>query len=285
MKRLMSVSSSRGIPVARNRRGTPSRSGAATDPEPHRGKNMNRAKLFLLLVGSALLGGGCNTCDVSDVALFWHLPNANNTAELTCDQAGVASVVITIDGASFDPLACTLQDVDGNPVQGITLTHFASGVQYAFQIDGLDSAGQVIYSTAFQYTPTGCGLKVLDETLTPLAGDLVIPYAFQGGGPCTPVSPASAYPNTYSWFQLIDQSGQLYSASDAQHDPTLIACNAATPTITIPGALFGRYTLAGVEEVEIGFGGTATVRRYNCTRPSFQHAAAGDTWAPAPVLG
>jgi hypothetical protein len=113
---------------------------------------------------------------------------------------------------------------------------------------------------------------------------LLIPYALQGGG-CTVPSPDSAFPTTFIWFRLLDQDGRPFSAVDATQDPTALPCGAGDFTVLIPGALFGRYTLAGLEEVEILRSGGAFVTRYNCARTSFQHLGSGNAWSPVPVLG
>jgi hypothetical protein len=243
--------------------------------------NMRRTILFL---AAGLVGSGCYPCDRNDVALFWHFPNADGTAELACADAGVSRVQIAVDGVVEATVDCTLADQRGDPVQGVTLTNFARR-PYSFQLDGLDARGVAVYSSAFSFEPTVCGLNVVDETLTPLVGDLLIPYAFQGGGGCSAPGPDSAFPTTFVWFRLLDQDGRLFSAVDATQDPTALPCGAGDFTILVPGALFGRYTLAGIEEVEILRSGAAVVRRYNCARASFQHLGSGDAWSPVPQLG
>jgi hypothetical protein len=74
---------------------------------------------------------------------------------------------------------------------------------------------------------------------------------------------------------------------DAIQDPTALPCGAGDFTILVPGALFGRYTLAGIEEVKIPRSGAqnARVLRYNCVRSSFQHLGSGNEWSPIPQLG
>lgn len=240
---------------------------------------MNRAILFLVFAGSTLLGAGCHgTCEASDVALFWHFPNAGGTAELSCDQAGVVDVVITIDGSASDPMPCTQPDVNGNPAQGLTLTNFARGGTYQFQIDGLDATGTAIYTSAFDYTPPACGLNILDETLTSLSGDLAIAYSFKPAAGCAAPTSASPYDTTFIWYELLDQNGQVYDVVDGAHDPTAFPCGSNNGTIVVPNALYGQYTLNGIEEVEVLADGTSSVYHYNCVPDAFQHAAPGDVF-------
>jgi hypothetical protein len=238
----------------------------------------------ILFLAAGLIGSGCYPCDRNDVALFWHFPNADGTVELGCSDAGVTRVQIAVDGVVEATVDCTLADQRGDPVQGITLTNFARR-PYAFQLDGLDASGAAVYSSAFTFEPSVCGLNTVDQFLTPMVGDLLVPYAFQGGGGCTAPSADSAFPTTFIWFRLLDQEGRIFSAVDQVQDPTALPCGAGDFTILVPGALFGRYRLAGIQEVELRFDNTSVVRRLNCVNSEFQHLGTGNLWSPPPVMG
>lgn len=236
---------------------------------------MKRA--IVLLSSAAILGMGCgHTCDFRDIALYWHFPTAGG--ELSCSDAGVASIRITIDGNVEGTFSCLLQDVNGNPVQGILLTDFGSRA-YQFLVEGLDAGGSTIYTDSFTYTPTLCGTNTVDRTLVAAGGDMTLAYAFTDATTCTtPRSGQSPYSTTFIWFSLTGPTGQVYSSATRTVDPTALACGARGAAIFFQNAPLGTYTLNGIEEVEILGNSQAIVYHYNCVTTSLTHAASGDTF-------
>ena len=243
---------------------------------------MKRAILLLAVAASMT---GCHThCDITDLALYWTFSGPAGN-QLSCSNAGVANVRVTIDEQPpFDQtFGCITPDVNGNPSQGILLTQFFQGVSYPFQLEGLDANGASIYLDQFVYTPNGyCGAERRDRALTSTAADLTIAYTFQGGGTCTPVT-QSPFATTYIWLQLLDQNGQVYSVIDSQNDPTAVGCGQGNATVVIPNAPDGGYTLSGIEEVEILADRSVIVWHYNCVPVSFQHLAPGDVFNAPPM--
>lgn len=242
-------------------------------------------RVTLILAAAVVAVTGCRSrCDVSDVTVFWSFSGPSGN-QLGCADAGVANVRITIDEQPpfVETVACIQPDVNGRPTQGILLTDFARGFAYPFTLEGLDAAGASIYLDQFTYTPDGtCGTDRRDRVLTSTAADLTVAYSFQGGENCTPVT-QSPFATTYIWLQLLDQNGQVFSVIDAQNDPTAVGCGQGNATVVIPSAPYGRYTLSGIEEVEILADRSVIVWHYNCVPVSFQHAAPGDVFNAPPM--
>ena len=242
---------------------------------------------ILLLAAAAVTVTGCRSrCDVSDLALYWTFSGPAGN-QLSCADAGVASVRITIDEQPpFDEtVSCTQPDVNGNPTQGILLTDFVRGFGYGFQLEGLDAAGGSIYLDQFTYTPDGsCGADRRDRALTSTAGDMNITYSFQPAADCTTPTPQSPYTNTFIWLRLVDQDGIDYSVDAQSADPRAIGCGLGNATILIPNAPFGQYRLSGIEEIELRADNSIIVYHYNCNTTFFQHAAPGDVFAAPPMI-
>lgn len=240
-------------------------------------------KRLIVLLSASVLGLSCGRhCDFRDVAVFWRFPNANASADLSCADAGVQNVRITIDGSVEGTFACLLQDVNGSPVQGILLTDFANRA-HQFQIEGLDASGNVIYLDQFTFTPSACGTNTADRTLTPIGGGMTIRYSFVGGANCTP--PQSGLPATYIWFELLGpNSSAVYSTANHSTNTTAIPCGAGNATIVLQNAPFGDYTLTRMQEVDLFADNTFAIYHFRCAPTvTFQHRANGDVFDALPM--
>jgi hypothetical protein len=246
---------------------------------------MKRA--LLLLVAALGLTGCTNHCDVSDLSIFWSFSGPASSGNLNCATAGVSQVRISIDNEDppFDEtVPCRVLDAAGQPQEGVLLTEFFRGVPYDFTLQGLDAQGAPLYIDQFTYVPNGyCGAERRDRVLTSNASDFSIAYAFQPPADCTTPTAQSPYRTTFIWFHLTDQDGRDYSV-DARFDPQAIPCGAGNATVVIPKAAYGRYTLAGIEEVEILATNDVYVYHYNCNPVSFQHAAPGEVFSAPPMI-
>jgi len=240
-------------------------------------------KRALLLAAVALFVTGCGRCDFSTVTVYWTFQNSGGSG-LDCSQAGVAFIRILIDGQGIGPgpngtngeLNC---DPYGNGVEGITLTGFTSGT-YSFEIDGLDSNGDLIFLDTESVSVRRCGNSTLNAVLT--AGS-PLNVAYSLGGACTAPTGQSPYPTTFIWLHILDANGNLAYASDAIGNSTAFPCSAGG-TLTIPGLPLGSYTLQGMEEAEILATNAATVDHYNCIAQSFDHTQSGDTFTSEPLV-
>jgi hypothetical protein len=224
----------------------------------------------ILILATALLGAaGCHTrrCD-TDITFFWHFPNASGTADLACSQAGVVNVEIIEDGFSDGRFACTLSDVNGNAVQGVTLLNFATRA-YQFELDGLDASGNIIYQDQLTFTPVGCADNQVDRSLTPLTGNLAIDFQFTDiGFTCTNT-------NTLIWYELLDRNGQVVDIVGPNNTPAALPC--ANGAIQLNQLPFGAYTVSRIQEVEPAAGGGFITDHATCTPQPFQHLAPNDT--------
>ena len=228
-------------------------------------------KRAILLLATAFLGTtGCypRHC-VDDIVVYWHFFNADNTAELSCSQAGVSTVQITVDGAVAGPFACSSLSSDGVTfVQGITLLAFDEG-SHSFQLDGLDANGNFTHSSnAFTFAPTGCRLNQLDSDLAAVTGTFNIDFHFSD------IDFNCKNQNTFIWYELLDQNGQVVDIVGPNNTPDALPCtNGAIPLSPLP---FGTYTVSRIQEVEF-LGGGFTVHHATCDAQSFQHLTAGET--------
>jgi hypothetical protein len=230
-------------------------------------------KRAILLLVTAILGAtGCNSrrCDTA-ITFLWHFPNASGTGELACNQAGVVNVEIIEDGSSDGVFACTLTDVNGNAVQGITLTNFAVR-NYQFELDGLDASGNIIHRDQFSFTPTGCVDNQLDRTLPAVTGNLAIDFRFQDiGFTCTNAG-------TFMWYELLDRNNQVIDIVGPSNSPTALPCTSGA--IALNQLAFGPYTVSRIQEVEPFNGNFANgfiTHHATCTPQSFQHFVDGET--------
>jgi hypothetical protein len=226
-------------------------------------------KRAILILATAFLGAtGCHSrrCE-TDITFFWHFPNANNTAELACSEAGVVNVEIIEDGFSDGVFACSLADQNGNPVQGITLTNFAIR-NYQFELDGRDASGNLIYQDQFSFTPAACADNQVDRSLTPLTGNLAIDFQF------TDIGFTCSNPNTFIWYELLDHNSQVVDIVGPNNTPLALPCSQGP--ILLNQLPFGPYTVSRIQEVEPAGGGFIS-HHATCTPQSFEHLAAGET--------
>jgi hypothetical protein len=209
-------------------------------PETAEDDDMNRA--ILLFVAASMTMTGCYTrpCNVSDITFYWHFPSGST--ELSCNDAGVVSVQISVDGQVQGQFPCTALASDGvTPVQGVTLLSFSSR-PYDFQLDGLDKDGHAVWSDAFSYTPAGCGNIALDRDLTALTGDLDVSATFTDDVP-PPTDPVQfttcAGAGVENFFiELVDGSGNPVSGADGVYVPCVDSAG-VLPGFVIPSLEFG----------------------------------------------
>jgi hypothetical protein len=243
----------------------------------------------LLLAAAAALAAGCgSSCDVGDVTLYWTFTDPAGASH-GCTVAGGVQVRIFVDG---QPAEVPNQDpsYDCQPfnagVDGITLLGFRDG-DYAFQLEGYDASGNLLYLAQPTVAVRGCGNQRVDVALSPEYDDLKVAYGFADGGNCTVPGSSSAFSTTFIWYHLLDANGKLASAADASSFSQALPCSDTNRTFTIPSLPFASgYRLAGMEEVEIDADGrTYVVYRYNCVQGApFDHLQAGDAVASQPLV-
>jgi hypothetical protein len=197
-------------------------------------------KRAILLLATAFLGAtGCYSrrC-VDDIAVYWHFSNADNTAELSCSQAGVSAVQIAVDGVVAGTFACSSLSSDGVTfVQGIALAGFEEDRSHSFQLDGLDGNGVILYSDALTFAPTGCRLNELDSTLIAATGTLTILPTFDGVS--FPTCSAAGVDNFF--VELLDASAAAVPNFNGVYLPCLNTSQG--PAFTVEGLAFGQtYT-------------------------------------------
>jgi hypothetical protein len=227
-------------------------------------------KRAILLLAAVFLGAtGCHSrrCE-TDITFFWHFPNANGTADLACSQAGVVNVEIIEDGFSDGRFACTLSDRNGNPVQGVTLTNFATRT-HQFELDGLDASGNIIFQDQFSFTPTSCADNQLDRSLTLVTGDLSIDFQF------TDMGFTCFNAKTLIWYELLDRNNQTVDIVGPNNTPTALPCSNGAIALNQLG--FGPYKVSRIQEVEFVTNGGFIVHHATCTPQPFQHLTAGET--------
>ncbi len=196
---------------------------------------MKRA--FLIVAVVALFGGmGCGgrrNC-IDDVTVFWHIPNATGSAELSCAAAGVASVQITVDGFTAGaPVPCASLS--------LPLTNFDE-FRHDFIVDGLDANGVLIYTDSFSFTPTGCRENQVDRTLQPITGTLTVLPTF---APLNFQTCAAAQIDSF-FVELLDASNTPVPAYNAVFLPC--TDNGSRIAFTMPGLAFGQvYTFRSLD--------------------------------------
>jgi hypothetical protein len=242
-------------------------------------------KRAILLLATALVGvAGCTSrpCNSEfDLNVFWprFTDAAGNTFACTDARSGVAGIQVFIDGNPqlLDnlnrpaPVACV--PFPGRP-QGITLLAFAPGT-YQVEVQAYDANGNLLYDdqAAVPIRAT-CGGTDFNANMVAVAADMTVAVNLPGGACATPTS-QSAFSSTFLWYELRDQSGNVFATSSPTVDSQQIPCT-SSHAILFSAAPFGRYTLTRIQEVELEFGGTFVVRSFNCAATSFQHAQLND---------
>ena len=227
-------------------------------------------RVILLLATFGLAQSGCYSsarCVSGDVTLYWHFPSGST--ELSCSQAGVLNVQVSIDGVVQGQFPCLSLSSNGvDTVQGVTITNFLEQ-QHSFQIDAVNGNGTAIWSDAFSYTPTACTNNRLDRSLTALTGDLTVGYQFTDSFTCTA--------NTFIWYELRDDSNNqvVDFVGRTSADPRAIPCGSI---ITLPALPFGLYTVTRIEEVLFNSGGnTYSTFHAPCSPQPIDHFQPGET--------
>jgi hypothetical protein len=237
-------------------------------------------KRAILLLATALLGvAGCTsrTC-TNELALnvFWpsFTDGAGNTFACTDPRSGVASIQVFIDGAAQLNPEVPCVPFAGRP-QGITLLDFAPGT-YQVELQAYDSNGNLLYDDqAAVPVRATCGGTDFNAQMTAVGADMTVAVNLPRAGQCATPSSQSAFQNTFLWYELRDQSGNVFATSSPTADPQQIPCT-SSHAIVFPSAPFGRYTLTKIQEVEFDFNGSVVVWSFNCVSTAFQHAAAND---------
>ena len=228
---------------------------------------MRRAILLLATFGLAL--PGCysrSRCDNGDVTLYWHFPSGSS--ELSCNQAGVLNVQVSIDGVVEGQFPCSSLSADGRTtVQGITITNFFEE-PHSFLIDALDGNDRAVWSSdSFSYTPTACTNNVLDRNLTAITGDLTVGYQFTDTSSCTSN-------NSFIWYELRDANNQVVDAvGPTSQDPQAIPC---ASTITLQALPYGQYTVTRIQEVQFPSPSTYVTSHATCSSQPFGHFQPGE---------
>jgi len=254
---------------------------------------MNRA---ILLPTIAALAGGCvitspdtvpPICNAPNLNLYWTpspsppqggfrvpgLPVPGWPAQLGCDQAGVGSVQLTLDGANVPCPISTLGTtycVDGStwrcefPVAGTIEGGIQLPLNFAgdhrVRLDGFDANGNQKYTTGpLIVTAPDCSDTSVGIFPQGLPGTLEFDYAFDPTTTCAPGS-------NIGWtLAARDPVSQVFSTVET----AAVACGA-------PGAIFlaggaqlpaGVYTFPLVEEFVPG---GATIHARCTTTPGYQ---------------
>jgi hypothetical protein len=238
---------------------------------------MRRAILLLAAVVAG--ASGCsNECNYGGtLTIYWQPPQGGFVTSsgdlLGCDDAGVSTVDVTINGSLVDTFNChASQNADG-----IQLTGFGDETVNV-QLDAYSSSNEHLYQAVTSTTTTYCASRVLDVKLSSLKAEMNVAYSFtSGSGGCVTPS-TNAYSTTFIWYRLVDSNGTLVSAANSSQNATAIPCS-ANRTFTVQDLPLNKYyAVNGIEEVELFADGTYIVWRYNCNQsPSVLHSQAGDT--------
>ena len=230
---------------------------------------MRRAILIFATFGLALSGCGSHCNNGGTLTLFWQNPRGGFTDAsgqlLSCDQAGVSTVDVTVNGTLAGHFPC-----HGPSSDGITLTGFFNGETVSVQVDAFDASDNFLYSDGPRSISTAaCGNVARDVTLDAVQAPFQISYALPGGVACTP--------NSFIWLSLVDVTGNVqFDLVDANNTPFAIPCD--NTDITYDKALFGQYRLDFIQVVQqTGNPLAPFFAQYQFCQPlSFDHQAAND---------
>ncbi|HYS79593.1 MAG TPA: hypothetical protein VEM76_02725 [Anaeromyxobacteraceae bacterium] len=228
---------------------------------------MRRALLLLCTFGLALSGCRSRCDNGGTLTLFWQKPQGGFTTAtgqlLSCDEAGVSTVDVTVNGSFAGHFPC-----HGPSSDGITLTGFF-GENVSVLVDAFDASNNLLYEDGPRSTSTAsCGNVALDVTLGAVQAPFQISYALPGGIAC----PA----NSFVWLSLVDVTGNVqFDLVDQNNTPTAIPCGTV---LTYDKALFGQYRLDFIQVVQpTGIPSTPFVSLYQFCQPlNFNHQAAND---------
>lgn len=233
---------------------------------------MNRA---LLLLPMAALASGCYVAPPCDPVanVYWTFTVPGLAGVMTCDQAGVNSVDVFVDGSLVDTVPCK-----GPAADGIQLVGFGRGPRL-LQLDVYGGSTRR-YQLDRNIDLDGCN-NSFDVVANGIDGRLQFQYSF-GDGANLCAGPS------YIWFQ-VTSAGAVYDAVDDANNPLSLACTNTSSArnvdvlnpsggTTIPA---GVYTRARFEEV-VPSGATYTPQRANCATETFVHA--GDDARPVALV-
>ena len=229
---------------------------------------MTRAILLLATFGLAVSGCGRH-CNDGTLTLFWQKPQGGFTTAtgqlLSCDEAGVSTVDVSVNGVLAGTFPC-----HGPSSDGITLTGFFNET-VSVQVDAFDASNNLLYQDVRTTSTAACGNIALDVTLAAVQAPFQISYALPGGIACPPSS--------FIWLSLVDVTGNVqFDLVDANNTPTAIPCD--NTDLIYDKALFGQYRLDFIQVVQpTGNPLTPFVARYEfCSPLNFNHQASGDVF-------
>ena len=234
---------------------------------------MRRALLLLSTFGLALSGCGSH-CDNGTLTLFWQKPQGGFTTAtgqlLSCDEAGVSTVDVSVNGSLAGHFPC-----HGPSSDGITLTGFFNET-VSVQVDAFDASHNLLYQDVRSTSTARCGNVALDVTLAAVQAPFQISYALPGGIACPP--------NSFVWLSLVDVTGNVqFDLVDANNTPRALPCGTV---LTYDKALFGQYRLDFIQVVQsTGVPATPFVAAFEfCTPLNFDHQAANDVFIVPTLL-
>jgi hypothetical protein len=245
-------------------------------------------KRATLLLATALLGVGSTGChsscrDQNDLNVFWNTFTDASGATFACTdpRSGVASLQVFVDGtpaildASNRPQNVPCVPFPGqSSTQGITLQDFAPGT-YNIEVQAYDASGNLLFDDQAPVTVTSrCGGTDFNAQMVAQGADMTVAFTLPTTT-CHPVTGASAFPTTFIWYELRDQTGAVFATASPTSDPQQIPCTSSN-AIAFPAAPFQRYTLERIQEVEFDTNGSIIVWSFKCAATSFQHAAVND---------
>ena len=148
---------------------------------------MRRAILLLATFGLALSGCRSRCDNGGTLTLFWQNPQGGFTDAsgqlLSCDQAGVSTVDVSVNGTLAGHFPC-----HGPSSDGITLTGFFDNETVSVQLDAFDASNNLLYQDVRSTSTASCGNATLDVTLAAVQAPFRISYALPGG-----ICPADSY--------------------------------------------------------------------------------------------